>query len=101
MSQTEKNQTCAICLEIPKPTELAKLDNCKHLYCFLCIKNWVDSSESKCPQCKFEIGKITYKDVEGKEIQLLVESKHQGMDCCIKCRREFRPVEFVSDSGVV
>ena len=65
-------------MEEPKTEITATLDNCSHIYCVECIKHWVEASESKCPQCKAEIGKITYKE-DGKEIQIIVEATYQGM----------------------
>jgi hypothetical protein len=59
-------------MEEPNPESVATLDNCLHKYCIVCIKQWVEASESKCPQCKAEICKITYKEKD-KEIQFVVE----------------------------
>lgn len=88
-------------MEEPKPDTIATLDNCLHIYCIGCIKHWVEASESKCPQCKADIGKITYTE-EGKEIQMLVEGRHQGMIDynCTECRERIRPGNLVTGSGV-
>ena len=67
LTEKKQEQTCVICLEEPTAENLAKLDSCLHIYCYECIRHWVDSSESKCPLCKADIGKITYKDSDGKD----------------------------------
>lgn len=88
-------------MEEPRLETIATLDNCSHKYCVGCIKQWVEASESKCPQCKAEIGKITYKEA-GKEIKIVVEDRHQGMIDynCTECRERIRPANLVTDSGV-
>ena len=88
-------------MEEPKPETIATLDNCSHIYCIACIEHWVDASESKCPQCKAVIGKITYKE-DGIQIQKLVEERHQGMIDynCSECRERIRPGNLVTGSGI-
>ncbi|KAI6657184.1 E3 ubiquitin-protein ligase [Oopsacas minuta] len=51
-SETANSLECPICLQYPNyPIEL---DNCKHVFCFLCIKG-VCLRISRCPICRAEI----------------------------------------------
>lgn len=88
-------------MEEPKPEQIATLDGCSHIYCFGCIEQWVQSSESKCPQCKALISKIIYKQ-NGIEIKKEVEDRHQGMIDynCAECSERIRPGNLVTDSGI-
>lgn len=70
MESEKQSKTCVICLDEPSAKDLATLDSCKHVYCFTCIKQWVDDSENKCPQCKKSITKIAYTDEKGKQATL-------------------------------
>ena len=63
-------ETCAICFE---DNADCSLDCCKHQYCLECIQQWVTKSESRCPQCKKEVGELRHKDGDMK-----VEEKNQG-----------------------
>ena len=88
-------------MEEPSPDIAASLDCCDHVYCFLCIHQWVNSGDSKCPQCKKEISVIRHKDREGKEASFNVESRHQNMLTydCTECRQRIRGANLVTGSG--
>lgn len=51
------SKKCCICLEVPKPNELAKIDSCSHPYCFSCIEQWA-ARENTCPLCKSRFKEI-------------------------------------------
>ncbi len=55
--QSDASKKCCICLDVPKSSELAKLDGCSHPYCFDCIDQWA-ARENTCPQCKARFTKI-------------------------------------------
>jgi hypothetical protein len=52
-----EKQTCAICLDVPKPGSRSTLENCSHEFCFTCISEWSLTINS-CPLCKRKFGKI-------------------------------------------
>ena len=80
MSPKKLLETCCICLEEILPNAESKLNNCAHVYCFLCIEKWVKEMENSCPQCKKKINKITYVDVLGRKKTLEIEDKVQEVD---------------------
>lgn len=41
MSQEQQSKTCAICLDEMTPQVQAQINSCKHVYCFVCINQWV------------------------------------------------------------
>lgn len=49
--------SCCICMEEPKPLDLAKINGCAHLFCFECIEKWSER-ENSCPLCKTRFAKI-------------------------------------------
>jgi len=54
---TETSTSCCICLSEPKPSDLASISGCDHLFCFDCIEKWADR-ENTCPLCKERFTKI-------------------------------------------
>jgi hypothetical protein len=55
-----EDDTCAICLEIPKIKGL--IGGCSHVFCFACIKSWSDI-ENTCPICKKPFNQISSQSV--------------------------------------
>lgn len=53
MSETQLDQICAICLQVPEPREYTILDACDHFYCVGCIREW-SRIRRTCPVCKTE-----------------------------------------------
>lgn len=49
--------SCCICMDEPKPEDLAKIVGCDHLFCFDCIEKWAER-ENSCPLCKVRFTKI-------------------------------------------
>jgi hypothetical protein len=103
MEPTRKKVTCAICLDEPTSDKLAKLDCCSHVYCFSCIKHWVEESESNCPQCKLGVQRITYKNEANEEAIFEVEFRHQRMRQrnynCSTCAQHIQQSNFGQTGG--
>lgn len=51
------NANCCICMEEPKPIDVAKITGCDHLFCFECIEKWSER-ENTCPLCKVRFNRI-------------------------------------------
>lgn len=64
------DRDCGICLQ--PVTERGLIQGCDHVFCFSCLKTWVDRS-STCPHCKREVKMIVKSDIDGKKIK----SKHR------------------------
>ena len=56
-----EDYTCCICQLIPDPETSIEEENCGHIFCFLCINQWLNKSE-ECPFCKMKITKRSIKD---------------------------------------
>jgi hypothetical protein len=53
---------CAICLEDLNSTMIMRrLNTCRHIFCHLCIKSWLNISKT-CPICKHAIGEDVTKN---------------------------------------
>lgn len=52
-----KTASCCICMDEPKPADLANISGCDHLFCFECIEKWSER-ENTCPLCKVRFSKI-------------------------------------------
>lgn len=52
-----KAPSCCICMEEPKPADLASINGCEHYFCFDCIEKWAER-ENSCPLCKVRFTKI-------------------------------------------
>jgi len=71
-----KFQDCSICLSEINSV-IARLDNCSHLFCFHCIKEWSNVT-NECPLCKKRFIKITKLSKEGAKIgEARVRQKNQ------------------------
>lgn len=69
---------CPICMsEYAPPCELGSIDACQHMFCFSCIKEWLDTC-SRCPICKQE-GNTLYKHELTEEAHSLFDGEHLGM----------------------
>jgi Ring finger domain len=55
--EEEKTASCCICMDEPKPADLASVSGCDHLFCFDCIEKWAER-ENTCPLCKVRFTKI-------------------------------------------
>lgn len=53
----EITASCCICMDEPKPADLASIKACEHLFCFECIEKWAER-ENTCPLCKVRFTKI-------------------------------------------
>lgn len=51
---------CTICQCEMEENDIAHLENCDHLYCFGCIKEWGTKAENSCPLCKKKFNSIKY-----------------------------------------
>lgn len=68
--------TCVICLGAPKfPT--GRPESCKHVFCFLCINNWV-KRRSECPLCKSRTKFIIKTAADGKETKIKVRQRTEA-----------------------
>lgn len=56
-AQEETTASCCICMDEPKPSDLASINGCEHLFCFECIEKWAER-ENSCPLCKVRFTKI-------------------------------------------
>jgi len=52
---------CCICQSIPNPETALEEENCGHLFCEICINNWLKKSK-ECPFCKEAISSRSVKD---------------------------------------
>ena len=103
MSEAEQKETCAICLDFVTLEVEARIDCCKHIYCFTCIKEWVETSTNCCPLCKAKVKKIFTRDTLGRDVETTVEEKNLNdeeelMDftneVCCECNRDILEAEF-------
>ena len=88
MSEKNRSEICAICLECLKEIKVASLDGCSHKYCHDCIQKWVTEVENTCPQCKSSIKTLTYKETpEGKQIMQKINQRRQDqmIGPCFHC----------------
>lgn len=80
------NNTCSICLEefnndkIP----IIYLRNCKHGFCFYCILEWINVSDTKrnsitCPMCNKDI--VPYFDLQAFTTTKYKANKKERMQC--------------------
>lgn len=53
----QQTASCCICMDEPKPADLASINGCDHLFCFDCIEKWGER-ENTCPLCKVRFSKI-------------------------------------------
>ena len=53
--------SCCICQLIPNPQTAIEDENCGHLFCSLCIDEWL-KTKINCPICKMKISKRLIKD---------------------------------------
>jgi hypothetical protein len=53
----DKPASCCICMDEPKPADLAEINGCEHFFCFDCIEKWAER-ENSCPLCKSRFTKI-------------------------------------------
>lgn len=67
-----EDDTCAICLEIPKVKGL--IGGCSHVFCFACIKSWSDI-ENTCPICKRPFNQISSQSVPSTETAGISDNK--------------------------
>lgn len=59
---------CYICDRPLNGLEVAILENCNHITCSSCIKNWrANSNESTCPYCRTEFHSVIFSKVIFKE----------------------------------
>lgn len=72
-NQNNNDIVCSICLE--KPSPLANINKCTHIFCFDCILKWSKISNT-CPMCKSKFTKIDYIKLDknkGKNVKEIVE----------------------------
>ncbi len=67
-----EDDTCAICLEIPKIKGL--IGGCSHVFCFACIKSWSDI-ENTCPICKRPFNQISSQSTPSTETAGINDNK--------------------------
>lgn len=54
---TKLANSCPICLDTVKKTELAKINSCTHIFCNECIVEW-SSRSNTCPVCRSRFNSI-------------------------------------------
>ena len=56
-----EDYTCCICQLIPNPETSVEEENCGHIFCFICLNQWLQKSQ-ECPFCKMKISRRSIKD---------------------------------------
>ena len=56
-----EDYTCCICQLIPNPETSVEEENCGHIFCFICLNEWLKKSQ-ECPFCKMKISERSIKD---------------------------------------
>lgn len=92
MSSTRNPQKiCTICLDNFENRKLGFLENCRHIFCFECIKEWYKYNQ-KCPLCRMDFKEIVEADsvpeiesVRRNQTQstTIVDSTNYYIDCNI------------------
>lgn len=55
-SSGDKNEECAVCLNILEPKQLMRdLKNCGHVFHKECIDAWIDKNNVTCPLCRADL----------------------------------------------
>jgi Ring finger domain len=82
-SEQEQTASCCICMDEPKPADLASISGCDHFFCFECIEKWAER-ENTCPLCKVRFTKIdrvnAVRRKGGPKTTKRVKSKDQRSD---------------------
>ena len=84
----KRAHTCGICMN--EVEFQGKLDNCTHIFCFDCIKEWakviLTQVENSCPLCKLRFNtikriphRVAYADSSRKEQILYVRNLNQNL----------------------
>ncbi len=55
IQNTPTDNSCYICLEQQKPSEIVTKLPCKHMFHQSCIKSWLCNENVKCPVCRFDV----------------------------------------------
>ena len=53
--------SCSICLDDINGENMSNVDNCKHVFCFDCIKMWCEDHDT-CPVCRSIIDSVSYNN---------------------------------------
>lgn len=62
----EESQNCCICMEYRDKDDICEL-NCKHKFCWICIKSIISKKNSRilnCPLCRDDIKNIITQKIE-------------------------------------
>lgn len=51
---------CAICHSEMEVASMATIEECKHQFCYECIKQWGSTCANTCPLCKKRFNVIKY-----------------------------------------
>ena len=84
---------CVICLSEIKESQKIRLKNCKHVFCRVCIYDWMCDYETTCPCCRASFSDIDIKNanVFGVIYGLLAPTYQLSIDF-----QKFTPPEFVA-----
>lgn len=96
---------CAICLEKLLPGDCIKMRLCRHAFHEECIKGWLKSNGTQCPNCRELISAFVCDHCDkfsdnvfrcfalkcGHEIDVFCL---QARDACPVCRRLIKPAEL-------
>lgn len=102
--KTETTASCCICMDEPKPADLAKITGCDHFFCFECIEKWAER-ENSCPLCKVRFTKIERvnkakkKKGEASKNSKKVKQKDQRSDIATGAALEGLLASFASSAS--
>lgn len=85
----KEDQTCGVCLE--PISKFALLENCDHTFCFSCIKNWRQTTDTKtvktCPVCRVQSNFVVPSPIYlQKEDKLDYVKKYKEELSKVKCK---------------
>lgn len=107
-SAIHASEKCQICLEPFTAESKVTALNCKHVFCYDCIKMYFEQYNNTCPLCRVEVDKKEEKNPTEDELdlrQVAYRFIENYCECCNECQRHQQRNQivelFISANGTM